>query len=424
MSDVNRVVITGMGAMTASGQTLDAIWDALLAGEQGISEIQHWDISSWPYRRGGEIKSFEPAKLLPDRKLMKVISRQDVWGINAVMQAVKHSRLLEYRETLTGVDNFNERTAVFVGSPGNKYYQQYDFLPLLAKSNGDMTKFAEQLSNEVHPMWLLRILPNNVLAYTGITYGFKGVNHNIANHAVGGTQALIEAYHAIKSGLACRAVVVAYDVGTEPQSLFYYAKLGLISPTDLKPFDKFQDGTLLAEGAGAIVLESEASAKQRGAHCFAEVLGGYSSSECRGLVSVESDGHSLKNLLSTTLKSAQVDANEIGMVVAHGNGNVKSDTSEALGIQAVLADTPVTAFKWSMGHTLCASGIVDAALMVQSLTHRCIPGIANLTEAAPAYQSLSLSQTTRALDATKPYAVLLNRGFGSMNACLVMKRYG
>jgi 3-oxoacyl-[acyl-carrier-protein] synthase-1 len=424
MSDANRVVITGMGAITASGSTLDATWDALLAGEQGISEIQHWDISSWPYRMGGEIKSFEPTKLLPDRKLLKVISRQDVWGMNAVMQAIKHSGLLEYRETLSAVGDFNERTGVFVGSPGNKYYQQYDFLPLLAKSNGDMTQFAEQLFSEVHPMWLLRILPNNVLAYTGITYGFKGVNHNIANHAVGGTQALIEAYHAIKAGQADRAVVVAYDVGTEPQSLYYYAKLGLISSTDLKPFNQYQDGTLLAEGAAAIVLESESSAKRRGAACYAEVLGGSFNSECSGLVSIESDGQSLKTLLSSTLDACQVDPKAVGIVVAHGNGNVKSDTSEAHGIESILADVPVTAFKWSMGHTLCASGIVDAALMTKSLTYQCVPGIANLADIASAYQSLSLSQTTRPLNETKPYAVLLNRGFGSMNACLVMKRYG
>jgi 3-oxoacyl-[acyl-carrier-protein] synthase-1 len=425
MSQTNRVMVTGMGAITASGHSIDETWRAILEGTQGIAEIQQWDISSWAHRLGGEIKHFEPAKSLPDRKLLKVISRQDVLGINAAMQAVNHSQLLNYRETLNCANEFNEQTGVFVGSPGNKYYQQYDFLPLLSKTKGDMAAFAEQLSGEVHPMWLLRILPNNVLAYTGITYGFNGVNHNVANHAVSGTQAIIEAYHAIQQGQAERAIVVAYDVGTEPQSLFYYDKLGLISGRDLKPFDSQQDGTILADGAAAIVLESEASASRRGAACYAEIIGGAASSEASGLVSIEADGQSLSRLMTKTLEQRGIDPCSVGMVVAHGNGNPKSDVSEAHAIRAVFGEqaVPVTGFKWAMGHTLCASGILDTALMTSSLIHQCIPGIANLQEVASECSGLDVSPDTRKMDANKPYAMMINRGFASMNACLVIKRY-
>lgn len=425
MSELNRVVMTGMGAITAAGHTLDETWKAILAGEQGLSEIKHWDLSSWSHHLGGEIKDFEPAKSLPDRKLMKVISKQDVLGINAAMQAVNHSGLLGYRDTLSSVDAFNEQTAVYVGSPGNKYYQQYDFLPLLAQSNGNMTTFAEQLSSVVHPMWLLRILPNNVLAYTGITYGFKGVNHNITNHAVSGTQAIIEAYHAIRQGQAERAVVVAYDVGTDPQSLFYYAKLGLTSANDLKPFDRQQDGTVLAEGAAAIVLESESAARERGAPCYAEIMGGAARSEARGLLSIEEDGDSLSRMLSETLSTHNIHPSDVGLVVAHGNGNPKSDRSEAKAIQAVFGDhaVPVTAFKWAMGHTLCASGILDTALTAYSMYHQCIPGVANLRDRSAECVGLNVSADKRAYSHQQPYSVMINRGFASMNACLVLKHY-
>jgi 3-oxoacyl-[acyl-carrier-protein] synthase-1 len=425
MSELSRVFITGMGALTASGHTVTETYDSLLAGNQGFADIQQWDISSWSHRLGGEIKSFEPSKSLPDRKLMKVISKQDVLGINAAMQAVTHSQLLDYRNTLSAVDEFNEQTAVFVGSPGNKYYQQYDFLPLLAKSKGDMGVFAEQLFGDVHPMWLLRILPNNVLAYTGITFGFKGVNHNITNHAVSGTQAIIEAYHAIQQGQAERAVVVAYDVGTEPQSLFYYTKLGLVSGQDLKPFDSAQDGTILADGAAAIVLESEASARLRGATCYAEMVAGGARTEAAGLFASEADGSALSRLISTTLRQGSVDPAEVGVIVAHGNGNPRSDLSEANAIHAVFGEhtVPVTAFKWSVGHTLCASGTLDTVLLANSLAASCIPGIANLANQAPEYGSLNLSREPRSLIDDKPYAVLINRGFASMNACVVLKRY-
>lgn len=423
MNDSPRVFITGLGALSASGHTVDDHWRAILAGESGIKDIQQWDLSSWSHRLAGEIKDYQPARMLPDRKLLKVISRQDVLGINAAMQAVEHSQLLAYRETLPSADAFNDKTAIFVGSPGNKYYQQYDFLPLIAKSKGDMKAFANQLFSEVHPTWLLRILPNNVLAYTGMTYGFKGVNHNIANHAAGGMQAIIEAYHAIKQGQAERAVVVAYDVGTEPQALFYYDKLGVLSARHLKPFDSEHDGTVMAEGAAAFVLESEDSVMARGAQHLGEVIGGQSSTEAAGLFSIERHGESLASLMHNTLSQYQVSAADVGLLVAHGNGSPKSDLSEAQAFDQVFGEhqTPLTAFKWAMGHTICASGVLDAVLTTQALKEKCVPGIANLDQVDAECAMLNVSRETRNLDDTKPYALIVNRGFASINACLLIK---
>ncbi|HAU0264959.1 TPA: 3-oxoacyl-ACP synthase [Legionella pneumophila] len=422
MSQANRVFITGRSALTASGATADETWNAIISGQCGIDEIKFWELSEWSHRLGGEIKDFQPSKMLPDRKLIKVISRQDIMGINAAVQAVEHSKMIAYRDSLAGADLFNEQTAIYVGSPGNKYFQQYDFIPLLAKTQGDMRSFANHLFDEVHPMWLLRILPNNVLAYTGITYGFKGPNHNVTNHAVGGTQAILEAYHAIRSGQAERAVVVAYDIGTEPQGLFYYEKLGVVSNRHLKPFDKEHDGTILAEGAAALVLESEASVKSRAATCYGEIVGGLSASEARGLFSIEADGQHLASLMGQTLSTSGINSEEIGLIVTHGNGNSKSDDSEALAIKSVFKqeEVPATAFKWSMGHTLCASGVLDAVLTTYALETKCVPGIANFQQIAPTCEGLSVSREHREL-ISNSYAMMINRGFASMNVCLVIK---
>lgn len=421
MSGLNRVFITGRSALTASGATADDTWNAVLAGTSGIDEIKQWDLSAWTHRLGGELKDFQPAKMLPDRKLIKVISRHDVMGINAAVQAVEHSQMIAYRDTLSSVDSFNEQTAVYVGSPGNKYFQQYDFLPLLAKTQDNMQQFANQLFDEVHPTWLLRILPNNVLAYTGITYGFKGPNHNMTNHAVGGTQAILEAYHAIRSGQAERAVVVAYEMGVEPQALFYYEQLGVLSERHLKPFDQSHDGTILADGAAALVLESEASVRARSATCYGEILGGLSASEATGLFSIESEGQHLTDMIQRTLAVTGLEPADIGLVVAHGNGNGKSDDSEAQAIKKTFVQhqVPVTAFKWSMGHTLCASGLVDAVMTTYALEDRCAPGIANLQQTASTCEGLSVSASHQNLKAD--YAMMINRGFASMNACLVIK---
>lgn len=423
VSTNNRVFITGFGAITASGATADETWQSVLNGKTGIAEVTQWDLSSWDYRLGGEIKDFQPAKLLPDRKLIKVISRQDVMGIHAAVQAVEHSGFVAYRDTLSSAESFNESTGVYVGSPGNKYFQQYDFLSLVAKSQDNMQIFANELFNEVHPMWLLRILPNNVLAYTGITYGFKGVNHNVTNHAVSSMQALIEAYQAIKSGYAERVVVVGYDMGIEPQALFYYEKLGLISPRHLKPFDVDHDGTILAEGAAALVLESEASAKARDATRYGEITGGMSASESLGLFSIAENGKPLADLLKRTMQAAEISSEEIDLLVAHGNGNTKSDISEANALGQVFADTsmpPVTTFKWATGHTITASGILDTMLATISLQNHCVPGVANLNKLAESCAHLNVSAKTRPLESNR-HAVVINRGFAGMNACLVVK---
>ncbi len=421
-SDFNRVFITGRSALTASGATAQDTWDAVCAGKSGLDAIQQWELSGWSHRLGGELKDFQPAKMLPDRKLMKVISRHDAIGIHTAVAAVEHSQIIPYRDGLNNPDSFNDRTGIYVGSPGNKYFQQYDFLPLIAKTQGNMRSFAGELFNEVHPMWLLRILPNNVLAYTGITYGFKGPNQNVTNHAVGGSQALLEAFHAIRSGQVDRAVVVAYDMGIEPQALYYYEKLGLISERHLKPFDAQHDGTILAEGAAALVLESEASVNARQATCYGELLGGLSASEAQGLFSIAADGNHLSQVMSNTLQTLQVSPKDIGLVVAHGNGNGKSDDSEALAIHQVFAahSVPITAFKWSMGHTLCASGVVDAVMATYALQMGFAPGIPNLQQPASSSQGLALSANQQPLG-SNACALMINRGFSSMNVCLVIK---
>ena len=425
MQSAQPVLITGIGAVTGTGQTAEAGYQALMSGQQALKELQTWDLSSWTHRLGAELEQYQPATLLPDRKLTKVISRQDVLGIAAGTQAMTQSQLPDYFQQLPEAEQigFAEDSAVFVGSPGNKFFQQYDFLPLLAKSRGDMHVFAEHLFSEVHPMWLLRILPNNVLAYLGIHYGWKGVNHNITNHAVSGMQALLEAYQAIASGQASRAIVVGYDVGTDTQAMYYYAKLGLLSERDLKPFDAKHDGTILAEGAAALVLESADAVHARGGKALAEVVGGGSATEAQGLFGIDPEGLSLKHLMASTLAQCDISAADLGMLVAHGNGSYHSDCSEAKAIQAVCSSTPVTAFKWSMGHTLCASGLLDVVLGLQAMQARCIPGIANLTAVADECAGLNLSASHRSWEPNAQHMMILNRGFGSMNAAVVLREY-
>ena len=413
------IYITGMGAMTSMGDLANT-WQGVLQGERGFQPITTWPLGDWPYV-AGELKHYEPRKMIPDPKILKLLSRQDVIGLHAAGLAIEDSRLLEARAELPDPCDFNDKTGIYVGSPGNKFFQQYDFMPLLAHSGASLQTFADQMFSLVHPMWLLKILPNNVLAYTGIFYGFKGANQNISNHAASGLQAVTEAFWAIKTGQIDRAVVVAYDLGFDPQSLLYYAELGVVSlKGEIKPFDKAQDGTLLAEGAGALVLESARSAEARQARVYGQILGGSSSSEARGILPVDATGAPLLRTLQRALSDAKLPISELGMVTAHGNANRRSDQSEAGALGALFGEAkiPIAAFKWSFGHTLTAAGILDLLCTVCALRDKSVPGIATFNEKALYCEDLSISNLPQPLTGEK--ALVIARGLGGINSCVIV----
>ena len=422
-----KVLITGLSAVSSVGMDLDTTWEALLKGETGIRSVPQWEEQVEGEFVGAAVKDYQPRRMIPDPKWLKLISRQDVIGLNAAFQAIDHAGFVTYRDSLESEEAkeaFNNGTGVYVGSAGNKFFQQYDFMPLFSQSEGKTTNFAAHLFETVHPMWLLKILPNNVLAYTGIQHGFKGPNQNIANHAGSGLQAIIEAYWAIALGQADRAVVIAYDAATEPQSVSYYKELGTISPTGTsKPFDADRNGTILGEGAAALILESETVALERGATCYAEILGGTSVSEAKGLFGIDETAEPLIRLMRSILEKNQLKPSDVGMITAHANGNRQSDATEALAISTLFGENtvPVTGFKWGIGHTLCASGLLDAVLTVKALHEKLIPGIATFNQLSSDCQGISVSSKER--DLSSPIALVLNRGFAGIDSGLLLKTY-
>ncbi len=416
---MNRAFITGLGAIGATGKSVDEIWQQVLQGQSGIDKLSLKEMADWPDALGGEVKEYNAKALVPNRKLLKLIARQDVLGIKAAVEAIEDSGILDYRSSLTSDTHFNDRTGIYVGSPGNKFFQQYDFMPLLAKSKGAMQPFAQHLFEEVHPMWLLKILPNNVLAYVGIEYGFKGANQNITNHVISGMQAIIEGYQAVCHGLADRVVVVAYDYGFEPQAYKNYEQLGILSKRHLAPFDKEHDGTILAEGAAALVIESEDSVQKRQGKKLAEIIATAGNSDAQGIFSIDSEAVSYQKMIDKTLEKSKLDSSDLGLITAHANGNQQSDITESEAIHARCADVPVTGFKWSTGHTLSAAGLMDTVLTTKAIQEKTIPGIASFKELAKACAPIAVSHEKRTLKST--IAMVLSRGFGGLNASVLLK---
>jgi 3-oxoacyl-[acyl-carrier-protein] synthase-1 len=418
-----RILVTGTGAVCGAGMSPDAILDTVCAGRSAIAPITLWNTDGWPCRVAAEIPDFNPRALVEDRKLHKLIRRTDLVGLYAAGSAIAASGLVLHRDTLPerAAAAFNDRTGVFVGSGGGNYQNQYDFFPLMTEAHGDLSVFGHELANTVNPMWLLRTLPNNVLGHLGIKYTLKGPNTCITNHSAGGTQAVIEAAAALECGEADRAVAVGHDTPIEPEMVLYYYRLGLLATNALLPFDARRNGSLFGEGAGSLVLETEASVAARNAPVMGEVLGGGYGCEAQGLTAIRDDGDGLARAIAQALDEAQLRPADVGMIVAHGNGTPQSDASEAAAIRTAFgaAPPPVTAFKWSFGHLIAGAGVVETAVALAALRRRVVPGIATLERPDPDCAGVPVSREARA--PTSDVALVLCRGFASTNAALLVR---
>jgi 3-oxoacyl-[acyl-carrier-protein] synthase-1 len=419
----SRILITGTGAVCGAGMNPESILDEVSAGRSSLGPITLWDTAGWPCRVAAEIPDFNPRALVDDRKLHKLIRRTDLVGIYAAGSALATAGIVAHRDSLDpeAATAFNDRSGVFVGSGGGNYQNQYDFFPLMTEANDNLEAFGRELTNAVNPMWLLRTLPNNVLGHIGIRYMLKGPNTCITNHSCAGAQTVIEAAAALRAGEADRAVAVGHDTPIEPEMVLYYYRLGLLAASELLPFDARRTGSLFGEGAGAMMLETEASATQRKAPVIGEYLGGGYACEAQGLIAIRDDGDGVARAVRQALDEGGIRAADVGMVVAHGNGTPQSDASEAAAIRKVFGSKPppVTAFKWSFGHLIAAAGIVEATLALVALKRGVVPGIA--VWSAPDPDCAGVPVSASAQEPTSDVALVICRGFASTNAALLVR---
>ena len=423
MSASPRIAITGLGAVCGAGRTVESIWDAIINGRSAVAPISQWDASRWPVRVSAEVRNVDNRTLVEDRKLHKMISRTDMFGLYAANGAIQQSGLLAHREKLdvTAVAHFNDRSGILVGSGGGNYSSNYDFFPLLTSSGGDLQKFGRELSDTVNPMWLLKNLPNNVLCHVGIRHNFKGTNACITNQCAGGIMAVAESAAALRAGEADRIIAIGHDAPFEPETVLNYHRLGLLSEDVLRPFDGGRSGTVFGEGAAAVMLETAEDAKARGAAVLGEFLGSGCVSEATGILDLRPDGDGVSRVIELALADAGVAREQVGMIVAHGNGTRASDASEAAGIRRVFGENvpPVTGFKWAYGHLIAASGAIDLVFALTALRQQIVPGIATLNSPDPDLAPFPVSAT-----AQKPrgdIALLICRGFGGMNVALIVR---
>ena len=423
MSASRKIAITGAGAVCGAGLGVGAIWDAVASGRSAIKVISSWDASRWPMRLAAEVAGVDNRALVEDRKLHKLISRTDLFGLYAAGAAIQQSGIPAYRETLAAetVPQFNDRCGVFVGSGGGNYRSNYDFFPLLTAAGGDLQKFGRELGENVNPMWLLKILPNNVVCHVGIRHSFKGTNACITNQCVGGAMAVAEAAAALRAGEADRAVAVGHDTPFEPETVFHYHRLGLMSTDALRPFDRERSGTVFGEGAAAVMLETMADVQARQATILGEFLASGCATEATGILNVRPDGDGLSRAIEISLADAGVSPDAVGMIVAHGNGTRASDASEVRTLRRVFGDNPppVTGFKWAFGHLIAASGMLDLVLALNALGKGVVTGVPTMNSLDPEFGSFPVSRAPQ--QPRSDIALVLCRGFGGMNVALLVR---
>jgi 3-oxoacyl-(acyl-carrier-protein) synthase len=233
--------------------------------------------------------------------------------------------------------------------------------------------------------------------------------------------AVVEAMEALRHGEADRAVAVGHDSPIEPQTILYCHRVGLLAQDTIYSFDARRDGSVFGEGAGALMLETEASAASRGAATLGEVLGSGCSDDAQGLLAIREDGAGVADAIRNALADARVQPAEVGMIVAHANGTRQSDASEATAILQVFGANapPVTGFKWAFGHLIAASGVIETVQALWALRERTVPGIATLRELDPAFAQLPASASSRA--PRSDVALVVSRGFGGTNAALLVR---
>lgn len=419
MNATTRVVITGLGAICASGMRPGEILNSVINGKTDIRTLQSLDHTDWPCKIGGSISS-GLRDLLKDRKLLKMIKRTDVFGIYAAEEALDSSGINGFRDGLTTIEDglLSERFGIYVGTSGASYNMQNDFLALI--SYGDLSYFGQKLEESISPMWLLCNLPNNVLCHVGIRNSIRGPNSCITNQGTSGMLSVIEAYESLRNDEADRALAIGHDAPLDPQNMLYYQQMGLLSNDLLVPFDCNRSGTVLGEGGGALMLETLESATSRKAVIHAEILGKGSTSEANGLLSVRADGDGIARAICLALEQAGLQKQQIGMIVCHGNGTQSSDRSEGAALRSIFGSNcpPITSFKWAFGHTIAASACIDIVLAVLALRNKTVPAVPSIKNDTY-FEGLPITRVSTC--PKSDYALILSRGFGSQNGALVLR---
>ncbi|MHC4461478.1 MAG: beta-ketoacyl-ACP synthase II [Planctomycetota bacterium] len=407
-----RVVITGLGCVTALAESVEGLFTALCEGNSGVSTIESFDTSEYPVRFGGEIKSFDVTKYV-DHREGKRMDRFSQFAIAAAIQAVNDTGLDFSKEDVSHVG-----VIVGTGIGGIKEIED-QHIKLLNKG-----------VRQVSPFTVPRLMANAAGGNIAIRYGLQGPNFCVASACASGSHAIGEAFCSIAVGRSDIMITGGSEAALSPVGLASFCAARSLStrnddpPTASRPFDKDRDGFVLSEGAGIVVLEEYERAKKRGANIYAELLGYNATDDGYHITAPLPDGEGATAVMKLALTDASIEPEKVDYINAHGTGTELNDIAESMAIRTILGEhaykLPVSSTKSSLGHLLGASGAVELIICVKVINESTIPPTINLDNQDERCDLKMDFVPLEARRANVDIAMSNSFGFGGHNACLVV----
>ncbi len=416
MTERRRVVVTGMGMVTALGNDLPTTWAGLVAGRSGIRTIEAWDPSRLDSQVAGEVRGFDPSNLL-DRKELRRTDRYAQFGLVAAAEALGQAGLPERFE-----GELAERTGVILGTG----------LGGVGTLVEGFTTNALRGPDRISPFMVPMGIPNVAAGQVAIQFGMTGPNLTTVSACASGGHALGEASEIIRRGDADVMLAGGAEAAIYEAMVGGFASMRALSTRNddpsgaSRPFDSARDGFVIGEGAGVVILEALEHAEARGAEILAELVGYGATADASHITLPAPGGIGAVRAARRALEKAGLTPADIDHVNAHATSTPEGDKAELQAIRTIFGDDAgriaITANKSMLGHTLGAAGAIEAIATVMTMREGRVPPTINLHDPDPEAAGLDLTPNVAATRSVR--AALSNSfGFGGQNTALVFSRW-
>ena len=411
-----RVVITGLGALTPIGNSVDEYWENLIAGKSGADFITKFDASLFKTQFACEVKDFDPLSIM-DRKEVRKLDPFSVYAMATAKEALADSNI-----DLDKVDLYRAGVVWGSGIGGMKTFQEECF----NYKEGDGTP-------RFNPFFVPKMIVDIAAGHISIKYGLKGPNYVTVSACASSTNALIDSLMLIQLGKCDFIVSGGSEAGVNIAGVGGFNALKALSTrndnpkTASRPFDSTRDGFVLGEGSGCLILEELEHAKARGAKIYAEVVGGGLTADAHHITAPHPEGLGAINVMKLTLEDAGMKPEEVDYINVHGTSTPLGDIAETIAIKEDFGEHAfnlnISSTKSMTGHLLGAAGAIEAIACVKSIQNDIVPPTINF-ENKDENIDYNLNLTLNKAQKRTVNAALSNTfGFGGHNTSIVMEKY-
>ena len=413
---LRRVVVTGMGALTPIGNTLDQYWDGLRNGVSGAAPITRFDTELNKVKFACEIKDFNPMDHF-DRKEARKMDPFTQYAMVCSDEAIHDSGLLQ--------DSLNlDRIGVIWGAGIGGLTTFFDEVMNYAKGDG---------SPRFSPFFIPKMIIDIAAGYISIKHGFRGVNFGTVSACASSTHALIDSFNLIRLGKADAIVSGGSEACVNQPAVGGFSNMKALSErnddyaTASRPFDKDRDGFVMGEGGASLILEDLEHAIARGAKIYAEVVGGGMTADAHHLTAPHPEGLGARNVMHQALEDANMNPDEIDYINVHGTSTPLGDVAEIKAIKDVFGEHTyklnVSSTKSMTGHLLGGAGAIESVASILAIKHGIIPPTINHHTADPEIDN-KINLTLNTAQKRSVRAALCNTfGFGGHNASVIFKKF-